>query len=168
MKLGVIADSHDRLPTLRRAVELFKRLQVDAILHAGDFVAPFAAKLIAPPNVPASIPVHCCFGNNDGERAGLAKVLPQCVDGTVRMDFGDCHIVMNHFIEWFKPGETDNADVVISGHTHEIVNAPAARPDGKPQLILNPGECCGWLTDRCTVALLDTELRTAELVDIAP
>ena len=54
MKLGVIADSHDRLPTLRRAVELFKRLNVDAILHAGDFVAPFAAKLIAPPNMPAN------------------------------------------------------------------------------------------------------------------
>ncbi len=168
MKLGIIADSHDRLPPLRRAVEMFKQMNVDAILHAGDFVAPFAAKLIAPPAVGEPIPVHCCYGNNDGERAGLKKVLPQVVDGTVRVTIDGRTIAMNHFIEWFKPGETDAADVVISGHTHEVVNEMRDRADGQPQLVLNPGECCGWLTDRCTVALLDTQTLTAEVVEVQP
>lgn len=168
MKLGIIADSHDHLPPLRRAVEMFKKMNVDAILHAGDFIAPFAAKLIAPPSVPESIPVHCCYGNNDGERAGLKAVLPQVVDGTVRVTIDGRKIVMNHFIDWFKPGETDPADVVISGHTHEIVNETRERADGKTQLVLNPGECCGWLTDRCTVALLDTQALTAQIVEVHP
>jgi hypothetical protein len=162
MKIGVIADSHDRLPTLRRAVAMFVRMKVDALLHAGDFISPFAAKLIAPPQIPESLPVHCCFGNNDGERAGLRAILPRVVEGTVTVQIGGCRIAMNHFIDWFKPGQTDHADVVISGHTHEIVNEPR---DGR--LILNPGECCGWVTDRCTVALLDTATRQAQIVDIA-
>lgn len=162
MKIGVIADSHDRLPTLRRALAMFKRMKVPVILHAGDFIAPFAAKLLAPPAVPESIKVYCCYGNNDGERAGIKAVLPQVQQGTVQLKVEDCRIAMNHFIEWFKPGEIDDADVVISGHTHEVVNETR---DGK--LYLNPGECCGWLTDRCTVALLDTPTRTAQIIEVA-
>ncbi len=159
MKIGVISDTHDRLPTFRRAVALFRRLKVDAVLHAGDYVAPFAAKLIAPDVLP--IPLHCIYGNNDGERVGLKTVLPNIVDGPLRIELGGKTIIMHHFIDWMKPAEYADADIVITGHTHEIVNE--AR-DGK--LFLNPGECCGWLTERCTVALLDTESCSAEIVDV--
>lgn len=159
MKIGVISDTHDRLPTFRRAVTLFQRLGVDAILHAGDYVAPFAAKLIAPDVLP--IPLHCIYGNNDGERAGLKATLPNIVDGPLRMEFGGKTIVMAHFIDWMKPPDYDDADIVITGHTHEIVNETR---DGK--IFLNPGECCGWLTERCTAALLDTETCIAEIIDV--
>lgn len=162
MKIGVIADSHDRLPTLRRAMAMFKRMGVPVILHAGDFIAPFAAKLLTSPHLAEGAKVYCCYGNNDGERAGLKTVLPQVVDGTLKIQIDGCRIAMNHFIDWFKPGETDDADVIISGHTHQIVNETH---NGK--LHLNPGECCGWLTDRCTVALLDTQLRQAQIIEIA-
>lgn len=159
MKIGVISDTHDRLPTFRRAVTLFQRLGVDAILHAGDYVAPFAAKLIAPDVLP--IPLHCIYGNNDGERAGLKATLPNIIDGPLRVELGGKTIVMAHFIDWMKPADYADADIVITGHTHEIVNETR---DGK--LFLNPGECCGWLTERCTVALLDTETCNAEIVDV--
>lgn len=148
MKIGVISDTHDRLPTFRRAVALFKRLDVDAIFHAGDYVAPFAAKLIAS-NV-LSIPLYCIYGNNDGEKPGLKQVLPDIVDGPLTVKIGDRTIVMAHFLDLMTPDEYAHADVVITGHTHEETNA--VRDD---KLFLNPGECCGWLTDRCTVALLD-------------
>jgi putative phosphoesterase len=161
MKIGVIADSHDHLPPLRRAVHHLARLQVDAIIHVGDFIAPFAAKLIAPPYVPESIPVHCCYGNNDGERAGLKMILPQVVDGPVKLNMDGKKIVFHHFIDWLTPDDIAEADIVITGHTHEIVNE---RRNGK--LILNPGECCGWLTDRCTIAILDPEAMSAEIVEI--
>jgi len=163
MKIGVIADSHDHLPPLREAVRQLLDRRVEAIIHVGDFIAPFAAKLIASPHVPESIPVHCCYGNNDGERAGLKKVLPQVVDGPVHRELGDKRIVFHHFIDWLEPRDIAPADVVITGHTHQIVNE---QRDGK--LILNPGECCGWLTDRCTVALLETDPPAAEIIEIAP
>jgi len=162
MKIAVIADTHDRLPTLRRALAMFKRMGVDAVLHAGDFVAPFAAKLLVDPKLAPDAPLHCIYGNNDGERAGLKKTLPMVQDGPWRGQLGGRTVVMHHFIDWFKPGETDGADVVISGHTHEVVNETQ---DGV--LYLNPGECCGWLTDRCTVALLDTDTLRAEIIEVA-
>ncbi len=162
MKIGVISDTHDRLPTFRRAIATFHRLKVDAIFHAGDFVAPFAAKLIAPAVL--ATPLYCCLGNNDGERTGLKKILPGVIDGTVTAKLGaggGKTIVMNHFIDWFKPAEIAAADIVISGHTHEVVNETKG---GK--LYLNPGECCGWVTDRCTVALLDVEAMKADIIEV--
>ena len=159
MKIAVISDTHDRLPTFRRAVAMFKRLQVDAVLHAGDYVAPFAARLIAPDQLP--MPLHCIYGNNDGERAGLKSVLPNLVDGPLRVELGGRTIVMHHFLDWMKPDEYTDADIVITGHTHEIVNESR---DGK--LFLNPGECCGWLTDQCTVAMLDLEKVEAEIIHV--
>ena len=155
MKIGVISDTHDRLPTFRRALAMFAQLDVAAIFHAGDYVAPFAAKLLAPgARDIGQRTVHCIYGNNDGERAGLKKVLPQIVDGPLRVTLETPHgprvVAMHHFIEWFKPDELKGADIVISGHNHE---ASVEQRDGR--LLLNPGECCGWVNERCTVALLD-------------
>jgi predicted phosphodiesterase len=33
-------------------------------------------------------------------------------------------------------------------------------------LLLNPGECCGWVTDRCTVALLDLDTLKADIIEV--
>lgn len=169
MKIGIISDSHDNLPALRRAVAHFKHIRVDALLHAGDFVAPFAAKLIAADQL-GGIPLHCVYGNNDGEKAGLKKVLPQVVDGPLRLELGGRVLVMHHFIDWIPAAQLKGADVVVTGHTHEIVNArgsgSGATPGGPHTLFLNPGECGGWLTDRCTVMLLDTETLEAQVIEV--
>lgn len=159
MKIGVISDTHDRLPTFARAVAMFNRLKVDAVFHAGDYIAPFAGKLIAPDVM--SIPVHCVLGNNDGEKKGLKAVLPQLVDGAMTVKLGGRTIVMHHFIDWLKPAEIAPADLIITGHTHAIVNE---LKNGK--LYLNPGECCGWLTGRCTVAIVDLDTLKADIVDV--
>ena len=159
MKIGVISDTHDRLPTFRRAVAMFDRLGVEAIFHAGDYVAPFAGKLIGPEVWKR--PLYCVYGNNDGEKAGLKNVLPGIVEGPLTVKFGGRMIVMHHFIDWLKPQQIASADLVITGHTHEIVNQ---QKNGK--LYLNPGECCGWLTNRCTVALVDLAAMSAQIIDV--
>lgn len=159
MKVGVISDTHDRLPTFRRAIALFKRLQVAAVFHAGDYIAPFAARLIAADVLP--MPLYGVFGNNDGERAGLQTVLPGLVEGPLRVELGGRTLVLHHFIDWLEPGDMAGADVVITGHTHDVVNERRA-----DRLLLNPGECCGWVGARCTVALLDLERVEAEIVEV--
>ena len=160
MKLGVLSDTHDRLPTFRRAVQMFKRLEVDAIFHAGDFVAPFAAKLIAPDAL-GDTPLYCIYGNNDGERQGLKKVLPHVQDGPLRVELAGKTIVMHHYVDWLSASDIKGADVVISGHDH---TAHIETKDGV--LYLNPGECCGWVNDRCTAATLDLDTMQAELVEV--
>ena len=69
MKIGVISDTHDNIPLIKRAVGLFNRNGVGHILHAGDFVAPFS---ILPFNALKS-PFTGVFGNNDGEKKGLTE-----------------------------------------------------------------------------------------------
>lgn len=146
MKIGVISDTHDRMPTLHKALDLFASEKVDAIIHAGDFVAPFAAK----PLVSCGITLHSVFGNNDGERAGLSRLMPACVPGPLKLEIAGRSIVVHHWIEQVPADIVAAADVVITGHTHEVVTEQR-----NGTLLLNPGECCGWLTGEATVAILD-------------
>ncbi|MEM2187311.1 MAG: metallophosphoesterase family protein, partial [Thermofilaceae archaeon] len=56
---------------------------------------------------------------------------------------------------------TGSFDVVVYGHTHEIDVRMVGRT-----LVVNPGEACGYLTGRKTIAVLDTESRSVEIVEI--
>ena len=95
------------------------------------------------------------------ERLGLKKFLPQIKDGPLMLQMGGRRILVHHFIDWCSSQDIAEADIIISGHTHEAVNE---QENGT--LFLNPGECCGWVYDRCTVALLDTEMMAAEIIDL--
>lgn len=157
MRIGLITDSHDRLPALQAALDRFQSLGIDTILHAGDLVAPFAAKLLA--GYPGT--VHVVYGNNDGERRGLKSVLPQIQDGPLLLDLGGRRVLMHHFIDWCHDAQLDEADVVFTGHTHEV-----AIEQHDDKLLINPGECCGWLTGKCTVAAVELDTLAHELIEI--
>lgn len=163
MKIGVISDSHDHMPMIRAALDLFAGEKVDAVIHAGDIVAPFAAKLL----VEYRGPLYTVYGNNDGEHAGLAGVLKGIVNGPLVLDLDGRRIVVHHWIEQVPAAMLPAADVVITGHTHQVVNDRVEGEGGKPRLILNPGENCGWLTGQATVAILDTASLSARIVTLA-
>ncbi|HHT9141815.1 MAG TPA: metallophosphoesterase family protein, partial [Candidatus Wujingus californicus] len=44
MKIGIIADTHDNIHTIQKAVHFFNTLDLKYIIHAGDYVAPFSLK----------------------------------------------------------------------------------------------------------------------------
>ena len=157
MLIGLISDTHDRLPTIDRAVDLFERRGVQALIHPGDLIAPFAAQHL----LRYEGPIYVTYGNNDGEREGLKKVLPQITDGPLKIVMAGRKILVHHFVDWCSSQDIAQADAVITGHTHEVVSE---QQNGT--LFVNPGECCGWVNDRCTVALLDTETMSAEIVDL--
>jgi uncharacterized protein len=159
MLVGVLVDTHDRLPAIDRALKLFKQREVQMVLHGGDLVAPFAAKRL----LNWSGPLHVIYGNNDGERTGLKKVLPQIDDGPLKLKIEGRSVLMHHAFDWFSAEDIAAADIIIGGHTHEQVNEIR---DGK--LYLNPGECCGWVSGICSVAILDTAGPTAEIIEVNP
>ena len=64
MHVGIVSDTHDDLDAVRAAVDLFESRGVDAVVHCGDFVAPFS---VAP--FDADFAFHAVRGNNDGEWA---------------------------------------------------------------------------------------------------
>ena len=157
MLIGVISDTHDRLPMIDAALDLFARRAVDAVIHPGDFVAPFAVRSL----LKYKGPLYATYGNNDGERAGLKTLMPQVVDGPLRLSLDGHSILVHHFIDWCDTKDIDQSDIIITGHTHEVVNH-----FDRGKLFLNPGECCGWVHGRCTVALLDTDSPSAEVCEL--
>jgi len=159
MLIGVLSDTHDRLPVQDKALSLFRDSQVEAVIHAGDVVAPFAAKRL----LEWTGSLYIIYGNNDGERQGLKEVLPRIQDGPLTMELGGKRILVHHYIESCDPADINQSDIIITGHTHEVVNQQ--RDD---KLFLNPGECCGWLYGRCTVAILDTDSFSARIIEVAP
>lgn len=157
MQVGLISDTHDRLPAMGWALERFQARGIETIIHPGDIIAPFAARLLAGYRGT----VHVVYGNNDGERAGLHSVLPQIRDGPLWLELAGRRILVHHYLDWCEPGDIDAADVVITGHTHEVC---IQKRDGK--LLVNPGECCGWVTGRATVAVLELPRGEVELIEV--
>jgi len=70
MRIGIVSDTHDDLAAVEAAVALFDREGVDAVVHCGDFVAPFS---VTPFDV-AGVDFYAVRGNNDGEWAVQSTV----------------------------------------------------------------------------------------------
>lgn len=149
MLIGVMADSHDNVPKIEAAVQLFNRSGVEHVLHAGDFVAPFAIE----PLRQLRCPVVSVFGNNDGEKFGLAARMREIGEvhpylATVQL--ANRRIAVVHYPELAEPlAKSSSFDLVVYGHTHRV---DQRRDHG---LLLNPGETGGWLTGCATVATVD-------------
>lgn len=67
MTIGLISDSHDQMPHIKKAVTVFKKEGVELVLHAGDFCSPFTI----PPF--DGLELKAVFGNNDGDHYLILK-----------------------------------------------------------------------------------------------
>jgi len=156
MKIAVMADSHDNVPMIRAALAAFRDHGAECILHAGDIVAPFAAKEI----LKWGGPLYTIFGNNDGERAGLARLMPDIQEGPRMLTIAGKRVVLVHSRDQAPVELIQLADAVVFGHTHEPLTE-----QGRP-VFINPGETGGWLTGRCTAAMWDTTGGTVEIIEL--
>jgi len=160
--IGIISDTHDNLDAIDRAKAAFASTRIDMLVHAGDFVAPFAVtRLIAG----LSIEWKGVFGNNDGEKAGLRQASAGAiVPAPLVFSMEGKTIYVTHALREDDP-QLLSADVVIYGHSHKpqiLMKAVA----GKQVLFINPGEACGWVTGKSTVAVLKVPSLEAEIVGI--
>ncbi len=155
-RIGIISDTHDRLDKVREAVALFNRLRPDRVVHCGDVVAPFVFSEMKT----LSMPVVAVFGNCDGDRDGLQRRASELgfalQEGPLSLEFDGKRIVVSH-----KPlSAAPDCDFYLHGHTHRPLHET-----GRP-IVINPGEACGWLSGRATVALLDTVKSEVEFSDL--
>ena len=165
MLIGVISDTHDNMPMIEKAIKKLNEEKVDLVLHAGDYIAPF----VIPKFKALNAKLVGVFGNNDGDHELLKKRFSETENCEIRGRFAE--IDANGFkIALFHGDETEllNAlincegfDAVIHGHVHSM----GVRKKGKT-LIVNPGEVCGYLSGKSTMALLDTEKREAKIIEI--
>jgi putative phosphoesterase len=161
MKIGIIADSHENMPMIRKAIDLFNEREVDLVCHAGDVISPIAAREFAH----LEAPFVGVFGNNDGDKIHLNKKFAEIGrfhEEPYEFEFEGMKVCLMH-----RPMNIDalvaegRLDLVIYGHTHET----DIRTEAKP-MVVNPGESGGWLNGTYTVALVDLEKRSAEILDL--
>ena len=165
MLIGVISDTHDNLPMVEKAVKRLNDAKVALVLHAGDYIAPF----VIPKFKALNAKLIGVFGNNDGDHELLKKRFSECKNCEVRGRFAE--IDADGFkIALLHGDETELLEALIScggfnavvhGHSHAV----GATKKGKT-LVVNPGEVCGYLTGKCTMALLDTDRREAKIIQI--
>lgn len=149
MLIGLMSDSHDNMPLIRKAVDYFNSNGVSLVLHAGDFISPICAKELK--NLKCKM--IGVFGNNDGEKNfwrqkvnGWGEIYDESYEGLIE----GLKVLLMH-----EPRHLDALissqmyDVIVYGHTHVADH----RVIGKT-LVVNPGECGGWLTGRSTAAML--------------
>jgi uncharacterized protein len=165
MLIGIISDTHDNLPMVEKAVKLLNDAKVELVLHAGDYTSPFT--------IPKFKALNCkligVFGNNDGDHDLLRKRFGETQNCEVRglfaeVDAGSLKIALLHGEETELQNALVNCggfDAIVSGHTHIPVN----KLRGKT-LVICPGEVCGYLYGKPTLAILDTRKWEAKIVKI--
>ncbi len=159
--IGIMADSHDNLQSIRLAVRLFKEAGCNLVIHAGDFIAPFAARELG--NL--GCPVKAVFGNCDGEKKGLEKVFlsfGEIKKAPLAFNHENLNFLVTHIPEDLGsyPSSEKN-DVIIFAHTHK----PEVKRE-KNTLLINPGEAGGWVSGKSTVALLGSENLSVDIITL--
>jgi len=149
MRIGIFSDTHDNLVAIDKALTAFEDTRAEAIIHAGDFCSPFALQMIVDR---VEVPLYAVFGNNDGERHGLARLVPELRDGPRHFELGEKKFCLIHDTEKLSHEDEMASDIIVCGHTHA---GPRAELHGET-LYVEAGECCGWLTGLCRVSILDT------------
>ncbi len=164
MIVGLISDTHDCLPLLDEAVKRLNEENVELVLHAGDYVAPF----VVPHFKPLKANLIGVFGNNDGDRELLKKRFTEfgaeifgrfaevTADGLrIALLHGDEVGLLRSLID------VESYDVIVHGHTHE---AKIYRK-GKT-LVINPGEVCGYLSEKPSIVILNTKPLDAKTIHL--
>jgi putative phosphoesterase len=171
MIVGIMSDTHDHLPLIDKAVNKLVDENVELVLHAGDYVSPF----VIPHFQPFKGKFIGVFGNNDGDHEFLKKRFTE-VGLEIRGIFAEIKIdnLRIALLHGGEPGsppgpsellksliENECYDVIIHGHVHE---AKAYRKD--KTLIINPGEVCGYLTQKPSVAIWNTKTMDVKIVQL--
>jgi uncharacterized protein len=162
MKVGLMANSHDRLPAIDAFVATLASRGISLVLHAGDFVAPWSLG----PFRERGMALLGVFGHNDGDPSGLMAFAQQGVgmelyESPHVFDVAGRKLLLVHDLQDLPDRAWDEYEIIVHGtiHTSEV------RTEGKVTVIC-PGEACGWLTGTPTCAILDLETREVEFVTL--
>jgi putative phosphoesterase len=163
MRVGLIADSHDRVPAVAELVRLMIQGGVGIVLHAGDFCSPFSLD----PLHAAHIPAAGVFGRNDGDPEGLKAAAERGAVGVElyqsphSLEIEGRRVLVVHDLSDVARRSVEAHEFVVHGCSHR--EELRARGD---TMIINPGEACGWIHGSPTAAILDLATKRVEILKL--
>ncbi|HET8770818.1 MAG TPA: YfcE family phosphodiesterase [Gemmatimonadaceae bacterium] len=162
MRVGLMADTHDRVPAVDALLREMLKRDVNFVLHAGDYCSPFALK----PFQDHGVAMAGVFGRNDGDPEGIRAFAEQGMgqelfESPHSIAFGEYKVLIVHDIGDVVERSILAHAFVIHGQTH--LQEMKTRGD---TLIVNPGEACGWMHGSPTAAILDLDTKRAEFIKL--
>ncbi len=142
-RIAVLSDSHDQIWNLEKALAQVRAADASALLHCGDFCAPFVLAQLAEG---FSGPIHAVFGNNDGDGRLLQSVAARYDHLTLHGLYAELaieghQIAVIHYPEPARRiAQSGHFDLVCYGHDHQAHQEPVGRG-----WLVNPGEIMGRL-----------------------
>ena len=163
MLVGLMSDTHDRVPAIAELVKRMSDRGVGMILHAGDFCSPFSLQ----PFQDANVALAGVFGHNDGDPEGLTSFAEQGMghelfESPHSLTIGEIRILLVHDIGDVAARSIKAHHVVVHGLEHQ----QSMKTRGET-LIINPGEACGWINGSPTAAVLDLQSRHVEFIKLS-
>jgi uncharacterized protein len=163
MRVGLMSDSHDRVPAIAEFVKQFQAAGIGMILHAGDYCAPFALD----PIETAHVSLAGVFGKNDADPPGLrARALKaiglELFESPHSFEIGGRRILLVHDLADMTERSIESHEIVVHGHLHR----QEMKTRGET-LIVNPGESCGWVNGTPSAAILDLDSRQVEFLTLS-
>jgi hypothetical protein len=162
MKVGLMADSHDRLPAIAELLRQMRDGGATMVLHAGDYVSPLALK----PFEDLHMTLAGVFGKNDGDhqsllsRAGAGFGL-EIFESPHSFDVAGHQILLAHDLGDVQKRSVQQHSVVVHGFAHQ----QSMKTQGDT-LVVNPGEACGWMFGTPCAALLELDTKMVEFLTL--
>ncbi|HEY8668405.1 MAG TPA: YfcE family phosphodiesterase [Tepidisphaeraceae bacterium] len=151
MLIGLLSDTHDRLPAMIAAVNLLRQRGAEFFIHCGDVGSEQILDQLA------GLPAAFVFGNNDWDLRSLERYA-QSIGVQCLLHFGDLElggkriaVVHGDDAKLLARILTDQEhDYLLKGHSHQREDRRVGRTR-----IINPGALHRALQK--SVALLNTE-----------
>jgi putative phosphoesterase len=163
MRIGLLSDTHDRVPAVRALLHEMVAGGVSLVMHAGDYCSPFVLQ----PFHDLSVPLIGVFGRNDGDRNALAAAArtgfgaAELFESPHSVELGGKAVLLVHDLADVQQRSVEQHQLVVHGFTH----VPEMKTRGET-LLVNPGEACGWLHGAPTAAILDLDTRAVEFLKL--
>lgn len=158
--IGIISDTHENEEAIRKAVEIFKKSNVDFAVHCGDIICPPMLEHFK------GLKMKFVFGNNDGDRDSLNNKSKELgweeVTDEKEFEYRHKKFYVYHGTSRNKLDEaikSNKYDYILTGHTH-------VKRDEKigNTRIINPGALFRIYPK--TIVLLDADKDRLEFIEI--
>ncbi len=162
MKVGLMADAHDRIPAIAELLRQMQAAGITMVLHAGDYVSPFSLK----PFEDLHIALQGVFGKNDGDTQGLlsraaAGMGLEIFESPHSFEVAGHQILLVHDLGDAQKRSVKSHSIIVHGFLHQ----QSMKVQGD-SLVVNPGEACGWMYGTPGAAILDLETKQVEFLTL--
>lgn len=162
MKIGLMADTHDRIPAVAELLRQIRDQGATMVLHAGDYVSPLVLK----PFEDLHMTLQGVFGRNDGDPQGLlsrasAGFGVEIFESPHSFEIAGHQILLAHDLADVQKRSVKAHSIVVHGFTHQ----QSLKAQGET-ILVNPGEACGWLHGTPSAALLDLDTKQVQFLSL--